>query len=326
MRSFTLKTGLIAFMALLAAFSGAPSLAQGYPSKQVRLVLGYAPGGGADALARLLATKMTEISGQQAIVENRPGASGLLAVQQVATAPADGHTLLVMASSGVLAQALRTSNTHEIERDLSALSLVAIQPLVLVVNAGSPVQTVKDFVAQARAQPGKTNFGSSGIGGASHLAGELFNLMADVKLFHVPYKGGSESVVAVASGSIQSTFASTTSIKSLVDAGKLKIIAVTSLQRTQLSPATPTIAESGIPGYDAIVWYSVMGPAGVSGELSGQLNALFNKMVLAPEMKEPFVRQGLEPKGSSIAQLKAMIRNEFVQSQKLIKAADLKAG
>lgn len=325
MRRSAFNACLSVFIALSACVCSAPASAQAYPSKSIRLVLGYAPGGGADALARLVAQKLTVLAGQQAIVENKPGASGLLAVQQVATAPADGYTLLVMASSGVLAGALRPDNSHQIERDLSPVSLLAIQPLVLVVHPSIPVQNVKDFIAFAKSQPGKINFGSSGVGGASHLAGELFNLMADVKLFHVPYKGGSESVVAVASGSIQSTFASTTSIKSLVDAGKLKIIAVTSLNRTQLSPSTPTIAESGVPGYDAIVWYSMMGPAGMSGDTVNLLNVMLGKMLTAPEMKEPFMRQGLEPKASPVAQLRTMIGKEFEQSVKLIKAANLKA-
>lgn len=325
MRRSAFNACLSVFIALSACVCSAPASAQTYPSKSIRLVLGYAPGGGADALARLVAQKLTELAGQQAIVENKPGASGLLAVQQVATAPADGYTLLVMASSGVLAGALRPDNSHQIERDLSPVSLLAIQPLVLVVHPSIPVQNVKDFIAFAKSQPGKINFGSSGVGGASHLAGELFNLMADVKLFHVPYKGGSESVVAVASGSIQSTFASTTSIKSLVDAGKLKIIAVTSLNRTQLSPSTPTIAESGVPGYDAIVWYSMMGPAGMSGDTVNLLNVMLGKMLTAPEMKEHFMRQGLEPKASPVAQLRTMIGKEFEQSVKLIKAANLKA-
>jgi tripartite-type tricarboxylate transporter receptor subunit TctC len=250
-----------------------------------------------------------------------------LAIQAVATAPADGYTLLVMANSSVLAQALsalRGTPAHDIERDLAPVSAVAIQPLVLLVNPALPVKSVKEFVALVKAKPNAVNYGSSGIGGASHLAGELFNLLADVKLFHVPYKGGSESVVAAAAGTIQATFASTTSAKALMDSGKLRPLAVTSLNRTQLLPSAPSVNESGVAGYDAVVWYAVMVPTAVPAPIVGQLNTILAKIVMAPDMKEPFLRQGLEPQSGSPQQLRTMIRNEFVQSIKLIKAADLK--
>jgi tripartite-type tricarboxylate transporter receptor subunit TctC len=325
-----LRSNLLACLsALFTAFAvliSSPTLGQGYPIKPIKLVLGYAPGGGADALARLIAQRFSGAAGQSAFVENRPGASALIALQAVSTAPADGYTLLVMANSSILAQALRATQTHDIERDLAPVSMVAIQPLVLLVHPSVQAKTVKEFIALAKANPGAINYGSSGQGGASHLAGELFNLLADVKLFHVPYKGGGESVVAAASGTIQSTFASTTSAKALMDAGKLRALGVTSLNRTQLLLSAPSINESGVLGYDAVVWYSVMVPAATPAAITGQLNGLLGKMISAAEMKELFLRQGLEPQSGTIEQLRTMIRNEFVQSHKLIKAANLKAG
>lgn len=325
MSNSSVRIVLCAALALAAQHFSLPVLAQAYPARQVRLVLGYAPGGGADALARLIAQKLSDAAGQPAIVENRPGASALLALEQVSRAPADGHTLLVMANSSILAQALRAKPGHDIERDLTPVSVVAVQPLILLVHPSVPVQSVKEFIALAKAKPGLINYGSSGIGGASHLAGELFNLLAEVRLFHVPYKGGGESVVAAAAGQIQVTFASTTSARSLLDAGRLTAIAVTSLQRTQLLPSAPSIAESGVPGYDAVVWYAVMAPAGISGEFGAQLNMLFNRIASAPEMKEHFARQGFEPQSGTVQHLRTLIRKESEQTLKLIKAANLKA-
>ncbi len=324
MHGLPVGTLLIAALALLGS-AGTEVRAQAYPARPVRIVLGYAPGGGADALARLLASKLSETPGQSAFVENRTGASALLALSNVASSPPDGYSLLVMANSSIHAQALAAKPTFDIERDLAPISLVAIQPQVLLVNPQVPAQNIKEFIALAKARPDQISYGSSGVGGASHLSGELFNLLADVKLFHVPYKGGGESVVAAASGHIQATFASTTAGKTLAESGKLRALGVTSARRTQLFPSAPTIAESGVPGYEHIVWYGVMAPVALSADLASQVNALMVKMVNAPELKPRFINQGLEPQTGSVQQLKTMIREEFAQASKIIKAAGIKA-
>lgn len=311
---------------LVLGLASGCSMAQvpAYPAKSIQLVIGYPPGGGADTLARLIAKGIAEATGQSAIVENRPGASALLAMEKVAKAAPDGYTLLVMASSSIMAQALNPRLPIDIERDLAPLSTVAIQPIVLAVNSSLGVEGIREFIALAKARPGSLNYGSSGIGGASHIAGELFNVMADVKLFHVPFKGGGQSVTAAAAGDIQSVFTSITSAKALMDAGKLKPLAVTSRTKSVLLPAVPSLNETALPGYESVVWYSVMGPAALGSALSAAINALMARVVNDPRMKQPFFNEGLEPLSSAIQELRSMIRAELVQGARIIKVAGLK--
>jgi len=311
----------------VAAQGYAPaSLSQSYPAKPVHIVIGYPPGGGTDATARLISQKLSEHVGQPVVVENRPGASGLIAIEKVAQSAPDGYTLVLIASSSILAHALSPVPSFDFERDLAPISLATVQPFVLLVNPVLPVRTVKDLVALAHRQPGKLNYGSSGVGGASHLAGELFHLLAKVKLVHVPYKGGGESVVAVAAGQIELTFASSTSALPLLTSGKLRALGVTTPKRTSLLPAdVPTLAESGVPGYDHVVWYAILGRTGMPGDMVTRLNSTLAKIVNTSEMKESFRRQGLEAQTNTPPQLAALVRAEFVKNANLIKAANLKS-
>ncbi len=317
---------LIAGANALGPLHASALCAQEYPAKPIRMLVGYPAGGGTDVTARLLAVKLAEDLRQPVVVENRPGASGSIAIEQMSRASPDGYVVLMIASSSVLQSVLRPKVLRsDLERDLAPVSLVTIQPFVLLVHPSVPARNVKELIALARSQPGKLNYGSSGIGGGTHLAGEFFNLMAGVKLVHVPYKGGSESVVAAAAGQVDINFASTTSALPLLKSGRLRPLAVTSTKRASLMPSIPTVAESALPGYDHSVWYGVLAPSGVPRDIVTRLNTAIRKAVDLLQTKEALKAQGLEPQTTTPEQFAALIRTEMVQNAKLIKVADLKA-
>ncbi len=317
---------LIAGAMALGTLHATHAAAQDYPVKPIRMLVGYPAGGGTDVTARLLAVRLAEDLRQPVVVENRPGATGSIAIEQTSRASPDGYVVLMMPSSSVLQSVLRPKLLrYDLERDLAPISLVTIQPFVLLVHPSVPVRNVKELIALARSRPGKLNYGSSGIGGGTHLAGEFFNLMAKVKLVHVPYKGGSESVVAAAAGDVDISFASTTSALPFLRSGRLRPLAVTSAKRASLMPSIPTMGESALPGYDHSVWYGVLAPAAVPKDILARLNAAIRKAVDLPQTKEVLKAQGLEPQTNTPEQFAALIRAEIAQNAKLIKLADLKA-
>lgn len=318
---FRLFAGIVACANLLVF----DSLAQSYPVKPIRLLVGFPPGGGLDVTARLIAPKLSENLGQPVVVENRTGAGGSIAAEWVARSRADGYTLLLMAAAITVQPALRLKLPYDLERDFAPVSLVASGAFVLVVHPSVPARNVRELIALARSQPGKLNFGSSGVGGATHLANELFNWMAKVNIVHVPYKGGAEVAVAIAAGEVDMSFPSVTTALPLLEAGKLRALAVTSAKRASLMPSVPTLDESGLPGYDRSSWYGVLAPAGVPKDVIARLNAAIAKVVNTLEMKESLNRQGFEPQTSTSEQFAALIRREIAQNAKLVKLAGLKA-
>jgi tripartite-type tricarboxylate transporter receptor subunit TctC len=273
----------------------------------------------------MLAQRLAEPLGQSVIVENRAGAGGGIAIEAVAKAPADGHTLLLMSSSGTTLSALRPNLPYDLGRDLAPISMVATGPLILVVHPSVPARTVKELLALARAQPGKLSFGSSGVGSATHLAGELLVQTAKVNIAHVPYKGTSDSVVATAAGQIDMSFNAVTGTLALLEARKLRPLALTSAKRTPLLPAIPTLAESGVPGYDRSTWYGVLAPSGVPKEVIARLNTVIAQTVNTPEMKDALNKQGFEPQTGTPEQFGALIQAAIAQDVKLIKASGVKA-
>jgi tripartite-type tricarboxylate transporter receptor subunit TctC len=314
----------------LASVAGASlicseSFAQSYPAKPIRIVVGYSPGGGTDSTARAVGQKLSDRLGQAVIIENRPGASGSIALERVARAPADGYTLLMLTSNETVLPALRTNLPFDLQRDFTPVSLVTIGPMVLVVHPSMPARTVKELVALGRSHSAKLSFGSSGIGGTPHLAGELFGLMAKVRLVHIAYKGGSDAVVAAASGQVDMSFASVTAGRPLVDGGKLKALAVTSAKRVSSMPSVPTLDEGGLAGYDYSAWYGVAAPAGLPQPIVTRLNAEIGNVVATSEMKELLSRQGLEPRTNSAEQFATFVRREISQSAKLVAASGAKA-
>ncbi len=318
---FRLFAGIVA----CANLSVSDSLAQAYPVKPIRMVLGFTAGGLSDVLARLVAPKLSEPLGQPVVVENRPGASGAIAAERVATSPADGYTLLLMTAADTVIPALRAKLPYDVERDLAPVSLLVIAPFVLVVHPSVPARSVKELIALARSQPGKLNYGSVGAGSTPHLAGELLNLMAKVKIIHVPYKGGADAVIAVASGQIDMYFSSVPSLLPLLGAGKIRPLAVTSAKRASLTPSLPTLDESGLPGYDRSSWQGVVAPAGVPQDIIARINAVIGKVVNTAEMMESLNRQGLEPQTNTPEQFAAFIHGELAKNARLIKLIGVKA-
>lgn len=312
-----------ACLASAAAFSAAA--AESYPSRPVRMLVGNAPGGSTDVTARLLAHRMSELLGQPVIVENRAGASGLIALERAATAAPDGHTLLMIAASSTVNAALGRNGRFDLLRDMAPVSLGTIGPYVMIVNPQLPAKNVRELIDLARAKPRALNYGSNGVGSALHLAGELFKSMAGIDLVHVPYKGGSESAVATANGQVAMSFTSPASALAFLNSKRLSAFAVTSLTRTSLLPAVPTLHESGLPGYERIGWYGLLAPAGVPKHLVDRLSAVIAKSVNDPKLKSAFVEQGLEPRPTTPAEFRKFIAKEIAENAKLLKLAGVKA-
>ena len=313
---------LIAIAALLvpmATFAQAP----GFPSAPIRLVVGYPPGGGTDTTARVVARKLAESLGTPVVVENRPGATGIIAGQFVAKAPADGYTLLMMTANDTALPALNSKLPFDLVRDFTPVSLLTIGPMVLVVNPSLPAESVKELIALGKARP--LNFGSSGVGGTPHLAGELFGAMANIKMLHVPYKGGGDLVTAVMSGQIDFCFTSIASAAGLIKTNKLKALAVSSLKRVGELPSVPSLDESGLTGYDYSSWYGVVGPAGLPASVLATLQDHISKAVINAEISDSLKKQGLEPKASTPAQFSSLIEREIAQNSVLAKRAGLQA-
>lgn len=315
---------LFAGIAACASLSASDSLAQGYPAKPIRLVLGFSTGGLSDVLARLIAPKLSDHLGQPLVVENRPGASGAIATQRVAASPADGYTLLLMTAADTVTPALRTRLPYDLERDFAPVSLVVIAPFVLLVHPSVPARNVKELIALARSRPGKLSYGSVGAGSTPHLAGELLKVMAKVNIVNVPYKGGADNVIAAASGQVDMSFASIPSLLPLLEAGRIRPLAVTSARRASLLPSLPTLDESGLPGYDRSSWQGVLAPAGVPKDIIVRLSTAIGRVVDIPEMNQALIKQGLEPQTNTPEQFAAFIHRELAKNAELIKSIGAK--
>ncbi|MDB5811864.1 MAG: tripartite tricarboxylate transporter substrate binding protein [Betaproteobacteria bacterium] len=299
--------------------------AQSYPSKPVRIMVGFSAGGGTDVTARMLAQKLSEYLGQSVVVENRAGSGGMIATEAVAKAAPDGYTLLMVAAADVVQPAMRAKLSYDLERDFAPVSNVVVVPFALVTHPSVPARNVKELIALARTSPGRLNYASSGIGSSAHLSNELFNSMAKVKITHVPYKGVAEGVTALAAGQIEMIFGSFPATMPLYEARRIRMLAVSTLKRTSVMPELPTVAEAGVPGYERYGWYGVIAPAGVNKDVIARLNAGIVKVTGTPEMRETFTRQGLDPQTNTPEQFAAFIHSELVQTAKLIKASGAQA-
>ena len=307
-----------------SAKSTSTSSARAYPVKPIRIVVGLAAGGVADVTARMVGQKLSEHLGQPVVIENRTGAGTALAIERVAASPADGYTLLMMGSSGTVQSAMRSNLPYDLERDLAPVSLVSTAPFMLVVNPSMPARNIKELIALARSQPGKLNYGSNGVGSTSYLAGALFNLMAEVKIMDVSYKGGTENVIAAASGQVAFSFTGVPTALPLINSGRLRSLAVTSSKRVSFLPDMPTVGESGLPGYAIVPWYGISAPAGVPKDIIALLNAVIGKTFNTPEMKASLTRQGIEVQTSSPQQFAAYIHSEIEKNAKLLKVTGVK--
>jgi tripartite-type tricarboxylate transporter receptor subunit TctC len=307
----------------LCLASGA-ALAQAYPAGPVRVIVPFPPGGGVDGTARLLTRKLAESLGRTFPIENRSGANGNIGTELAARAPRDGYTLLFTGAGLVTNPSLYATVPYDPVKDFDPISLVALAPNVLVVHPSLPVHSVKALAALARARPGEVLFAGSGSGSTPHLAAELFNALAKVKMVHVPYRGSGPAIVGLMSGEASVMFMPTTNAVPLVKAGRLRALAVTSRERLAALPDLPTVAESGLKGYESSQWYGMLAPAGSPADAVALLNAHIAKIMQAPEMKQRLTNDGLVAVGGSRGQFAAHIRSEIVKWAKVIKASGAK--
>ena len=301
------------------------SKGQAYPSKPIRLIVPFAAGGGNDNVARLVGKRLSDGLGQQVVVDNRPGAGGVLGAELAAKAAPDGYTLFL---GGVGSHAVNP-NLHERLpydpiRDFSPVALLASAPLILVVHPSVPVNSFAEFVAYARARPGQLNYASNGNGSSSQLAAVMFDSMAGVDMVHVPYKGLAPALADLLSGQVQLMFSSVVAILPHIKAGKLRGLAVTGRRRLASMPDLPTIAESGLPGYEASSWYGILAPAGTPRDIVQRLNAEIAKALDQPEVRGSLLAEGAEPVGGTPEQFATHIRSEKDRLGKLIREAKIR--
>jgi tripartite-type tricarboxylate transporter receptor subunit TctC len=297
------------FVAALVALATAAS-AQSFPSRAVTVVVPFPPGGGTDALARIMQPTLGTLWKQPIIVENKPGAAGAIGGDYVAQAKADGYTLLMSSTAGITAK-----NVDK----FAPITLVSASPYVVAVNAKVPVGSIRELVDYARKNPGKLSFGSSGTGAASHLSAELFKSMASIEMLHVPYKGTGQAVTDLVGGQIDVMFSPAETVMQHVQAGRLKALAVTSAHRFAALPDLPTVAEAGVPGYEAIGWFGLFAPAATPKDLVAKVSADANKVLADPEVKQKMLAAGAEPSGNTPQQFGHFVRAEMAKWMKLMK-------
>jgi tripartite-type tricarboxylate transporter receptor subunit TctC len=313
---------LAAALALLVA--SAPTIAQGYPTGPVRVIVPFPPGGGVDSMGRILAQKLGEALGKPLVVDNRGGANGMIGSEAVAKSPKDGYTLLVNGANLVTTPLLFSKVTYDPIKDFDPISLMALGPNVLVAHPSLPVGSVKELIALAKAKPGHVQFAGSGSGSTPHLAGELFNTMARVSMVHVPYRGSGPAMIGLLSGEASIMFLPAINAGPQLKTGRLRALAVTSRERLPALPELPTISESGLKGYESSQWYGVLAPAGTPAEVLGLLNTHIAKIMQAADMKQRLTGEGLVAVGSSRAQFAAHIKTETEKWAKVIKASGAK--
>ncbi len=316
-------------MQLMLAGLGAVALAlapqfvaaQRYPEKSIRFIAPYAPGGSTDMLTRALASKLTEALGQTVVADNRPGAGGNIGADIAAKSPADGYTILLAPVSpmAINVSLYGSKLPFNPERDFAPITLVAKVPLVIVVNLGVPAKTLQDFIALARARPGKMTYGSSGNGSSNHLTGAMLMSAAKLDMVHVPYKGGGPGMIALLGGEIDMMVAQIPSSKQLHVAGKVRALAISGAKRSPALPDVPTMIESGLPGFDATSWYCVVAPAGTPKPIIDKLNAEIVKALNTPEMRQRLADEGAEIDPSTPAELARFVHAEIAKWAKAVK-------
>jgi len=321
MKTASLRAVIVCAAAMLAVQA---AHAQIYPSRPVRLVVATSPGGGTDTLARILAAKLGERLGQQFVVDNRAGGSGIVGTELVARAAPDGHTLLMgFVSSLVLTPAMMPT-PYDASKDLAPIGLVAEAQYMLVIHPSVPARSLKEFVAYVKANPGRVNVASAGHGTPVHLSAELFKLVAGLDMTSVPYKGGGPAAAAVLTGESQAIFGSISATLPQIKAGKLIALGTTGLKRSQAAPQYPTFAEQGYPGFEVTSWYALMAPAGTPAAVVARLNDTVREILAMPDAREQMARQGLEPMGGSPAEAAAHLKRETATWRRVIKEAGIK--
>ena len=313
-----------AFLLALLFCVALPAAAQSYPSKPVRLIVGFVPGGGTDIMARAVAAKLTELANIQTVVENRPGANANLAAELVARSPADGYTVIMMSTSHAISKPLYRTLKYDVEKDLVPVAFVSSGAMTVVVHPAVPAGNLGELIALARAKPGELSYGSAGSGSPEHMAAELLLSMAKIRMVHVPYKGGAASATDLISGQIQVGFNTMPVAAPHIRAGKMKLLAVTEDRRSPAFPDTPTVAEAALPGYAMPVWYGLMAPAGTPREAIALLNREIGRVLNESEIRERFTTLGVAPTGGPPERFGAFITTEVAKFTKLVAETGLK--
>lgn len=322
----TLVRALAASGALVLSCTAgtAAAQAQSWPAKPVRLISQFPPGGGTDLIARNLIPRLTETFGQSFILEHRPGAAGNIAAEFVAKSPPDGHVILIANNTIVIQAAMPQKLPFDVIRDFTPIAVVAATPVALAVHPAQPIKSVRDLIAQAKAQPGRLAYSSCGTGTAMHLAGELFKQLAQIDLIHVPYKGCGPAVIDGISGQVPILFNTITNTNPQAKTGRLRIVAIASATRSPVDANLPTIAEAGLKDFDADIWFGFMGPAGLPRELVTRLNAELNKALKQPDIAERLNGQLFDVRGGTPEEFAALVKADIAKWSKVVRDGDIK--
>ena len=310
---------------LVLLVAATQAFAQSYPSKPIRIVVPYPPGGFNDTLGRTLAAKFQEAWGQPVFVENKPGANTVIGSDYVAKSQPDGYTLLIVAFPFAVTPSLLKAMPYDTLKDFQPVILAATSPNLLVVNPEVPIHTVKELIAAAKAKPQSLSYASTGNGSSNHISMELFKSLAGVDIVHIPYKGSAPAVTDLLGGQVQVMFDNVPNVLPHVKAGKLRALAVSGATRTPLAPDVPTVAEAGVPGYELTVWFGLVAPAATPREVVQKLNAESLRILAMPDVRERFLAQGVEPRGSTPEQFAQHIRLQMAKWSKVVRDAGVKA-
>src|SRR6266850_890649 len=310
--------------ASLLALAAASAWAQSYPARAVRIVVPFAVGGSADIYGRFLAAKLSDAMGHPFVIENRPGGGAVVGTDAVAKSAPDGYSVLIMSNTHTVNETLIPKKPYDLMRDLAPVTGINSQDLLLVAAPGVKANNLREFIAAAKAQPGKLNYASSGPGTPYHMAGELFKYMAGLDIVHVPHKGSDQARIAVLGGQVDMMFDAISTIVPHVHAGKLKGLATTGKQRSAVTPEIPTVAEAGVPGYEATIWLGLMAPAGTPRPILERLSAEVNKVINAADVKENWGQQGAVPMGMTPDAFGKLVREDVTKWAKLVKDTGMK--
>jgi tripartite-type tricarboxylate transporter receptor subunit TctC len=320
MHSITRRT-----VGLLLAWSACTAWGQAWPSKPIRMVVAFPPGGPTDIVSRVIAQRLSEQLGQQVIIDNKPGAGGNIAAELIANAPADGHTLFYNTSAVVIGPALYSKVNYDTLKDFAPVALTASVPMVLAVNPNLPARSVKEFLDLARSKPGQLNYSSSGTGTITHLASAMLSTQTGIQTQHVPYKGSAPGLVDLASGQTQFMIDTINTVLPYVRDGRLRGLAVSSMKRSSVLPDLPTLHESGLSGFDASAWQGIMAPAATPSDIVQRLNTEVNKALTHPEVRAKLAAQGADVLGGTSAEYAAYLRSELPRWAKAVKDSGAKA-
>jgi tripartite-type tricarboxylate transporter receptor subunit TctC len=311
-------------LALLFLLTSSVSWSQDYPARPVKIIVPFGVGGPADIYARFLGAKLQDPLGQPFVIEDRPGGGSIVGTEAVAKSAPDGYTLLMMSNTHTVNETLIPKKPFELMRDLAPITGVNYSDLLMVIHPSVPAKNLKEFIAYAKANPGKLNYASSGPGTPYHMAGELFKAMAGVDIVHVPHTGSDQARAAILGNQVQMMFDAITTMAAQAKAGKVRALASTGKTRSPVTPDVPTVSEAGVPGYEATIWLGLMAPAGTPRPILEKLNAAVNKVLASSEVKETWAKQGAQPMGMGIDEFDKFLRADIVKWSKVVKLSGAK--